>query len=129
MRFIPDADFPFLHRLQHGGLRFWRSAIDFVGQKYLCEDRSAREDESAMASGGVFFENFSASNVRWHEVWRKLNAGETQFNRTGERMDEQSFCQARHTNEQTMAAAKKSIERGGNYFFLADDDLANFVLE
>jgi hypothetical protein len=28
-----------------------------------------------------------------------------------------------------MAAAKKSVERGGNDLLLADDDFANFVLE
>src|ERR1051325_8622987 len=44
-------------------------------------------------------------------------------------MDKQRLGKAGNAHEQTMAAAKKSVECSGNDFLLADNDFANFLLE
>ena len=44
-----DRDLVLLHRLQQGGLRLGRRAVDFVGQDHVGEDRPLEELELARA--------------------------------------------------------------------------------
>src|SRR5262249_50294425 len=66
----------FLHRFEESALRFGRRAIYFVGQNDVRKDRTLHEDKRAPTGVISFLKNVGASNVRGHEVGRKLNAVE-----------------------------------------------------
>ena len=120
-RFADRGHFVFLHRLEHGGLRFWRGAVDFVGQHDVGEHRAMDELKFAAAAGCIL-QNVGAGDVHRHQVGRELDAAEFQRHRFGQFADEQRFGQARHAHQQGMAAGKQADRKLFDDPVLADDD-------
>src|SRR3989475_1245805 len=67
-----EGGLPFLHRLEQGGLRLRRRAIDLVRQEQMGEDRAAAEDEVARLA----IVHVRTGDVRGKEVRGELNPAE-----------------------------------------------------
>ena len=113
---------PFLHRLQQGGLRLGRRAVDFVGQQERGEDRPFDEGELV----ALQVEDIGAGDVGRHEVGGELDAGEVAAQHPGQRAHEQGFGDAGHALDERMVAGEDGDERLFDHRVLADDDFAGF---
>jgi hypothetical protein len=69
---VSHRGLPLLHGLQKGGLGFWGSTVDFIGEDDVGEDRAGKKPESILGK------NVGAKNIRGHEVRGALNAGKGQ---------------------------------------------------
>ena len=110
------------HGLQQGRLRLGRSAVDFVRQQYLRENRPLGQGEGI----GLKIEQIGSQHVTRHHVRCKLDAPELQIQPGGERLDKKGLARARHAFQQHMSAAQQAGQQQFNGLFLADDDLADF---
>ena len=121
--FLADRNLAFLHRLQQGGLRFRRGAVDFVGQHDVGEDRPLDEAKLAAALL-VLVEDRRAGDVRRHQVGRELDALEADVENLA--IDDTMSVLARPGTPTSRAVAAR--EDGGQDLFddfgLADDDAA-----
>ena len=111
-----------LHRLEQGGLRLGRSPIDLVGQNDLREDRPFDKVQPALAV--LFVEDFSACDVRGHQVGCELDSFELELENVGERSDEQRLGQTGNARDQTVTARKERDQHLLDDFILPDDDLS-----
>ena len=127
MPLAADGDLLLLHRLEQGGLRLGRRAIDFVGQNDVGEQRAGQETKLARAGALVLLDYFRAGDVGRHQVGRELNAVEFERQRVGQRANHQRLGQARHADQQTMAAREQRDEQLLDHLALADDALGHFV--
>ena len=66
---------------------------------------------------------------RRHQVGRELDAAEAQVQRVGQRADHQRLGQARHADEQAVAAGEDGDEQLLEHALLADDDLAQLLAD
>jgi hypothetical protein len=99
-----DGDATFLHNLEESGLGLGGSAIDFVGEKELGEDRALTN--AKLLSGEV--EQGMAGDIGRHQVGSELNAPEGAAEGAGEGKNEMSFTEAGFAFEEDMATGKKS---------------------
>jgi hypothetical protein len=79
-----DGDLQFLHGLEHRGLGLGRSAVDFVGQHDIGEDRAADELELAAAADTGFLDDVGAGDVGRHQVRGELDAVEGKVEGAGD---------------------------------------------
>ena len=63
-----------LHDFQERGVRLGRSAVDFIGQQELREDRAGAKAELLR----LHVQDWRAGDVRRHQVGRELNPAELQ---------------------------------------------------
>jgi hypothetical protein len=120
------GDLMLLHGLEQGCLCLGRRPVDLVRENDVGEDRAG--DEGQLAALGGVLEDFRARDVRRHEVGRELHALELQVENLRERFDEQGFGQTGCAGDQAMTAGKESDENLLHDLTLADDDLAEFLL-
>jgi hypothetical protein len=123
------ADLPFLHRFQHGRLRFGRRSINLVGQNHVGEQRAGQELVFACPGFQVLLNHFRAGHVAGHQVGRELDALERKMQGLGQRIHQQRFGQARHSFQQRMSASKDRNQGLLDHLFLADNGLGNFVTD
>src|SRR5262249_38594609 len=116
-----------LHRLQKRSLCLRRRSIDFVGEQYICENRSLEKLELSSTAAGVFLKNIRSGDVGRHQVRRKLNSVEFQVQNFRQSADEQCLGQTRHADEQTVTFGKKRDQDLFNDFVLTDDYLTNLT--
>ena len=124
---LADRHIPFLHRLQQGGLRFGRGAVDFIGQQDVCEDGAFDKPESAPAMF-VFIQHIGAGDVRRHQVGGELDAFEVQVENPGQCADHQRFGQAGHPFQQAVPPSKDGGEQLFDHLILPDDDFLQLLL-
>lgn len=106
MRVVGHGHALFLHRLQEGGLSFWRGAVDFVCQEDVAEHRSGLVFKNL---GSVSLdENLSANNVGRQQVGGKLHPLKLQVEGFGNGIDQGGFPQARHPFQQHVTAHSKN---------------------
>ena len=77
----------------------------------------------------VLLDHLGAGDVRGHQVGGELDPVEGQVQRIGQRADHQRLGQARHADQQAVAAGEDGDEQLLEDRVLADDDLAHLVLE
>ena len=123
------GDAVLLHRLQQRRLRLGRRAVDLVGEHDVGEERPADEAEDAPAGGVILLEHVGAGDVRRHEVGRELDAVEAEVEHLGQRRDEQRLGQARHADEQAVAAREQRRQQLIDHRLLADDALLDLGLD
>ena len=116
----------FLHGLQQGGLGLGRRAVDLVGQDDVGEDRAVDEAELARAARS-FVDNIGARDIRRHQVGGELDALELQVHNRGQGPDHHRLGQARHADQQAMAADEDGRQHLVDNRQLADDDLTQFA--
>ncbi len=121
------GDVVLLHRFEERRLRLRRSPVDLVGQDHVGENRTFQEDEFAPARLGIVLKDVGAGDVGRHQVGRELNALERQVQDLRDGADQQRLGQARHADEQAMAAAEEGHEQFLDHFLLADDDAADLL--
>ncbi len=99
-------------------------AIDLVGHQQLREDRPMDEAEGA-ALIDRFLQHLGAENIGRHQIRRELHAPRIEAEHDAERFDELGLGEARHADEQAMAAGQQSDERFLDDLPLAEDDGAD----
>jgi hypothetical protein len=112
-----------LHRLEQGGLRLGRRAVDLVGEQDLREDRSLDEAQAAVAV--VLVQDLGAGDVGRHEIRRELDPLERQVQDFRERLDEEGLGEPRDARDEAVAAGEKRHQHLVDDGVLADDDLAD----
>jgi hypothetical protein len=116
-----------LHRLQEGGLRLGRRAVDLVGQDDVAEDRAGHEDEMAAAGLGILLDDVGPGDVGRHQVRRELDAGELEVQHLGQGVDDEGLGQAGHARDDAVAADEQRDQHLLDHVVLADDQLAQLV--
>src|SRR5262245_40017802 len=86
------------------------------------EQRAGYERPATMACRWIFFDDVCTGHVCRHEIWRELNALETQAERICERAHEQGLRSARHAGDQTMPANEHRQQQMIDDVVLPDDD-------
>src|ERR1700694_1395123 len=64
---------PFFHNFEQSSLRFCRSAVYFIYQYDIAENRAGLELKTALPR----IKNGSADHIAWHQVGSELNARKT----------------------------------------------------
>jgi len=123
----PDGDFPFLHRLQQGGLGLGRCPVDFVRQQDVGKDGAFDEAETSLPLF-VFFQHVGSGDVRGHQVGSELNPFEGDIQNPGQGADHQRLGEPRHPFEQAMPSGENGREKLLDDFVLAHDDALQFLL-
>ena len=118
IRIFTDGDLLLLHRLQQGALHLGRSAVDFVGQNEVGEDRAFLDRELA----GARIVNLGADDVRRQQIGRELDAFEAQVQAVGQGAHSERFRQAGDAFEQHVAAGQQAENEPIEQIALADDD-------
>ena len=99
-----DRDVVLLHRLQQRRLGARAGAVDLVGHQQLREDRAGDEAEAALAARR-FLQHLGAENVGGHQVGRELDAPRVEAERGAQGLDQLGLGEARHADQQRVAAA------------------------
>ena len=126
-----DADPAFLHRLQKCGLGARAGAVDFVRHQELAEHRPRHEAKAAPA---VFVDilGFKPGDFRWHQIGGELDAVGVQAEHHRQGFHQPAFAQARHADQQHMAAGEQADQGLVNHVNLAMNgasDLSPYVGE
>jgi hypothetical protein len=127
---VADArrgDLMFLHRFEQGSLGFWRSAVDFIREDEIRENRSAHESESSALRR--VREDFGAGDVGGHQVGGELDALKLKVENARDRFHEQRLREAGCSGQQAMSARKEREQQLFNHLALANDDLAQLRRE
>jgi hypothetical protein len=106
MRDALDRDLPLLHRLEQGGLRLRRGAVDLVGQEEVREDRALAELEVAVS----LVPDRRSGHVGGHQVGRELNSREAHAEHLRERARRQRLRETRVVLEQDVTVGEKPEE-------------------
>gem|GEM_PF-6076961 len=114
----------FLHRLQECGLGARARAVDLVRHQQLGEDGPLDEAEAALPVGALV-EDLGAEDVRRHQVGRELDALAVEAEDGAHRLDELGLGEARHADEQAVAAGEHRHEGELDDVLLAEDDGAD----
>ncbi len=123
---LSDGDFPFLHCLQQGCLRFGRCSVDLVGKDDIGKKRSSDEPECPPARFGLF-EDIGAGDVGRHEVGRELDSLESYVEDPRDRADHESLRQPGHTDQEHVPPGEDRGQDEFNNLALTDDDLVELV--
>jgi hypothetical protein len=128
VRLALDADLALLHRLEQGGLRLRRRAVDLVGQQDVGEHGAGPEPEAT--GGGARrrgVEDDLAGHVGRHEVGGELDPLDVEVERGRQRLHHQRLGDARHALEQHVPAAEQRGHQARQRAVLADHDLGHLV--
>src|SRR5712692_2304882 len=112
-----EGRLPLLHRLEQGGLRLRRRAVDLVRKEDIREDRASPEDELARLA----IVHVGPRDVGRQEVRRELNAAERESETGGERFGDQRLRDPRDVLDQEVAVPKDRPEHALQDQPLADD--------
>src|SRR6266849_9075227 len=124
-RFTVDGDLRFVHGFEKRGLRARRSAVDFVGEDDVGENRSGTKFK--FARFGIV--DADAENIAGEQVRGELDALEAAMKRFCERLRESSFADAGYVFDEQVAAREKGDERELDGLFLAVDGPRDGALE
>ena len=116
------GDAVLLHRLQQGGLRLGRGAVDLVRQHDIGENGALHILKAAPAGLVGLLEDLRAGNVGGHQIGSKLDAAEIEGHGIREAADEERLGEAGDADEEGMPAAKDGNEEPLDDFLLADND-------
>ena len=122
MALAGNRDVVLLHGLQQGGLGLGAGAVDLVGHQQLGEDGALDEAEAAPAAGGVVLQHLRADDVGGHQVGRELDALGVEAQDFAQRLHQQRLGEARHADQQGVAAAQQGDQRVLDHLLLAEDD-------
>ena len=118
-----NRDAVLLHGLEQRRLRLGRRPVDLVGEDDVGEDGARREDHLPPAGGRVFLNDVRPGDVGRHQVGRELDARELQLEHPRQGVNEQRLRQARHTDDQAVAADEERQQHFVDRRLLTDDDL------
>ena len=119
-----DRDVMLLHRLQQRRLRARGGAVDLVGHQQLREHRAGDEAETALAARRLL-QHLGAENVGGHQVGRELDAPRIEPERRAHGLDQLGLGEARHADQQPVAAGEDRDQRAVDHLLLAEDDGAD----
>ena len=122
------GDLMFLHCFQQSRLSLWWGAVNFICKQHIGKN-GARNEPHRSATSTVFFQNFSTSNVGWHQVGRKLDSVELEVEQLSDGLDEKCLRQSRCSGDQTVAASQQGNQQLPDNILLADDDSGQFSVD
>ena len=123
--FTADRDLSLLHCFEQRGLHLRGSAVDFVGEHDVCEDRPLLHHE--VASGGAIDE--CAHEVGGEKIRRELHALELRLHPLRKRGDSGRFREPGNTFDQNVSIGKEPEQEAVYQLFLAHDDAVNLLLQ
>ena len=100
------GDLMLLHGFEQSGLGFGRSAIDFVSQNHVGKQRTL--DEKHLSALGCFSENFSADNIRRHQIGCDLDALEFQMENLGDGFYQQRLGESGSAGDEAMSTGEQA---------------------
>ena len=109
-----------LHGLEEGRLGAGARAVDLVGHEELGEDRSLDEPERAPPVGSLV-EDLRTEDVGGHQVGGELDAAGIEPEDAAQGLDELGLGEARHADEQAVAARQERDEAEVDDVLLAED--------
>ena len=115
-----------LHRLEQRRLGARAGPVDLVRHQQLGEDRAFEEAERAAPVGGLV-EDLRAEDVGRHQVGRELHAPRVEPEHDPKRLDELRLGEARHADEQPVAAGQDRDEGEVDDPLLPEDDRVDGV--
>ena len=116
-----DRDVMLLHRLQQRGLRARAGAVDLVGHQKLREHRTRQMKRKIALAARRLLQHFGAENVGGHQVGRELDAARVEPERDAHRLDQLGLGEARHADQQRVAAGEDRDQRAVDHALLAED--------
>src|SRR5215813_339160 len=105
--FLFDGYVTFGHPFEQCGLRFWRRAVDLIGEDHVGEDRSRLERKQTL----LLIEYFETQNVRGQKVRSKLDALKRAIEAPRERVSKRGLPDSGHIFDQQVSAGQKSHQR------------------
>src|SRR5690606_26422693 len=117
---------PLLHGLQQSGLSFRRRAIDLVCKHNVREQRTRNERQVSPAFL-ILLDYVGSSDVRRHEVRRKLDTVEFQVQDSRDRAYQERLGQSRNTDNQAVPTAEQCDEGLLHNVVLPHDNLAQLA--
>ena len=114
-----------LHHFQQRGLGFRAGPVDFVRQDDLAHHRPF----PVFHLPGLEIRQGISGNIRRHQVRRKLNAAEGTVQGFRQRAGQRRLPDARNVLYQHVAPAQQGDQRVFNGLLLADDGLADSLLQ
>ncbi len=120
-----DCDLAFIHSFQQGRLRFWRSAVDFIGQQNIGKNRPALELEFLLNSGV----DGDSQDVGRQHVAGKLHALKTAVERPSQCLRQGGFAHAGHAFDKQVPASHHRNQGEADNVVLAADNLAQSAFQ
>jgi hypothetical protein len=117
-----DGHLALLHGFEESGLGARRSAVDFVHQEQVGENRAAMERESAVAK----IEDVRSRDVGGHEVGGALNTLELETANACQAFDGESFGESGNTFHDGVSTTDENEQKLIDDLALADDDFGKF---
>ena len=121
VRRAADRDLLLLHRFEQRGLHLGRSAIDFVREDDVGEDRTLLHRELPVG----LIVDLGSNDVRRQEVGCKLDSAERRVDRFGQSPHGERLRESRNTLEEHVTAGQQAYEESLDHVVLADDAAAN----
>ena len=117
---------PLLHRLQQCRLGARARPVDLVRHQQLAE-HGPRDEPEAAPSGLGLLHHLRAENVGRHQVRRELHALLAEPEHHAQGLDQPGLGEARHADQQHVAAGQQRGQRFLDHLLLAEDRPADFV--
>jgi hypothetical protein len=117
-----------LHRLQQRRLGARARAVDFVGHQELRENRPRNKAKRALARTALV-EHLGAENIRRHQIGRELDALRVQPERNAQGVDQLGLGEARHADQERVAAAQDRHQRVFDDALLTEDHRGDRLLD
>ncbi len=118
---VADCHLAFLHCFKQRALHFRRSAVDFVGQHEVGEDRAFLYLELLV----LYRVDHCAEHVGREQVGSELYAAVFGIDQLSQSFDGKGFGQARHAFEKNVAVGEHGCEKRFHQMFLAHDGLVH----
>ena len=122
---LAEGYLAFLHGFEQRALHLGRSAVDFIGQNEIAENRAVLGAEAAV----LRIVNHRAHDVGGQHVRRELNTLEAEVDASGEGFERERFCQAGHAFEQDVAVGDERNEQAVDQMLLADNHAPHLLLQ
>ncbi len=122
---LAEGDLALLHGFQQRALHLGRSAVDFIGQNEIAENRAMLGAEAAV----LRVVNHRAHDVGGQHVRRELKTLEVEVDGAGQRFERERLGQAGHAFEQDVAVGDERNEQAVDQMLLADNHAPHLLLQ
>src|SRR5215470_13416077 len=120
-----NRDLAFVHGFEQRGLRFWRGAVDFVGQKHVRENRPSLKLEFLLGCRI----NRNAYDIGRQHVTGELHALEAAAECARQGVSQSGLSHAGDTFDQQMSAGEDRNQRQSNDIVFAANDFFELIFE
>ena len=116
----------FLHRLEHGGLRLRRSAVDLVRKQDVRKDRAGLKDHLPLPVRH-HLQDVAAEDVARQQIRRELNPLEIERQERPERLDQRRLADAGQSLEQDVPPAQDADQQQPVHLVVPEQNAVEFI--